>query len=239
MFAQLRKYATKTKGALNEDEGKALFQRGKEPVKLQRHPAIDQAEDLIPISWTPSGGVVFLEGAPVQFHNNFHGNRITQGPMGEATVLGKFHQLANSLWRFIRVDLDPSLKTCTAALNGTGQDRALSKETRGLLNASLPEPDLCGFPGPGKLGKQSESNAGAKVGQRVWCTVVAADPNSLVAQNREAAPRRSPLAFTPYFRPLLLPIERPGTHTNANLPIGRGVCGSGSRGRSGIRRSLF
>jgi len=91
MFAQLRKYATKKKGALNEDEEKALFQRGKEPVKLQRHPAIDQAEDLIPISWTPSGGLVYLEGAPVQFHINFHGDRVTQGPMGEATVLGKFH----------------------------------------------------------------------------------------------------------------------------------------------------
>lgn len=73
--------------------------------------------------------------------------------MGEATGLGEFHQLANSLWRFIRVDLDASLQACTTALNGSRLDRALAEETRGLLNASLPEPDLCGFPGPGKLGK--------------------------------------------------------------------------------------
>jgi hypothetical protein len=159
--------------------------------------------------------------------------------MGKATGLGKFHQLANSLWRFIRIDLDTSLQTCAAALNGSGQDRALSEETRDLLNASFPEPDLCGFPGPGKLGKQSESNTGAKVGQWRWRTIVAADPLSLVAQNREAAPRGSTLAFTPDFRPLLLTIKCPRSHMNANVSTNRGACGSGSRGRSGIRRSLF
>ncbi len=84
--------------------------------------------------------------------------------MGKATVLGKFHQLANSLWRFIRIDFDASLQTCATALNGSGLDRALAEETRGLLDASLFELDLCCFPGPGKLGEQSESNAGAKVG---------------------------------------------------------------------------
>lgn len=73
--------------------------------------------------------------------------------MGEATVLGEFHQLANSLRRFIRVDLDASLQARTAALNGSGLDRSLAEEPRDLLDASLLELDLCCFPGPGKLGE--------------------------------------------------------------------------------------
>jgi hypothetical protein len=165
-------------------------------------------------------------------HINFHGDRVTQGTVGKATVLRKFHQLANSLWRFIRVDLDASLQTGTTAFNGSGLDRAFSKETCDLLNASLLELDFCCFPGPGKLSKQSEGNASAKVGQWWWRTVVTADPLALVAHNREAASHGSTLAFTPYFRPLLLTIKCPGTHMNANVPTSRGVCGSGSRGRS-------
>jgi hypothetical protein len=159
--------------------------------------------------------------------------------MSKATILGKFHQLANSLWRFIRVDLDASLQTCATALNGSGQNCAFSEETRDLLNASLLEPDLCCFPGPGKLGKQSKRNASAKVGQWRWRTVVAADPLTLVAHNCEAAPGGSPLAFTPYFRPLLLTIKRPRTHVNANVPINAGASLSGCRGRTGISRSIF
>ena len=157
--------------------------------------------------------------------------------MGKATVLSKFHQLANPLRRFIRIDLDASLQTRTAALNGSRLDGAFAKETGGLLNASLPETDLCCFPGPGKLGEQSESNTGAEVGQRWWRTVVAADPLSLVSQYSEAAPRRSPRSLIPYLSPLLLTTECPGTHMDANVAIHRSVRGCGRRGWTG--RSLL
>lgn len=157
--------------------------------------------------------------------------------MGKATVLSEFHQLANSLWRFIGIDLDASLKARTTALNGSRLDRALAEETRDLLNASLLELDLCCFPGPGKLGEQSKRNTGTKVGQWRWRTVIAADPLSLVAYDCKAAPRGSTLTFTPHFRPFLLTIKRPRTHMNVNVPTNRGSFGSGSRGWAG--RSLF
>ncbi len=52
-------------------------------------------------SRTPSASVVYGQDATVQLDINFHGHRVTKRTMGKTTILGKFHQLANPLRRFI------------------------------------------------------------------------------------------------------------------------------------------